>query len=234
MPSSQRRSTQCSECKRWFWHHRAPSQRPLTCGPGCFAAWRSRYRKEHPETYAALTARHVPRLHVVRVRFCLTCGKVMVRAGQRKTCSNACARERIRQQQRGEPLAVRDCDICGREFTPRTACHRHCSRQCGKVSERRKRRVRFGKSWRKKARALGLAYERVDRTVVFKRDGYRCQLCGRKTRGSVPKARAATLDHIIPMASGGPHLYTNVQTACFECNWRKADGAANDQLLLVG
>jgi 5-methylcytosine-specific restriction endonuclease McrA len=68
---------------------------------------------------------------------------------------------------------------------------------------------------------------------VFKRDGYRCQLCGIKTRGMVPNPKAPTVDHIVPLAHGGDHSFLNVQCACFACNSRKGASAANDQLRLV-
>jgi hypothetical protein len=83
--------------------------------------------------------------------------------------------------------------------------------------------------WRKdldRARQYGVAYEPIDRRKVFRRDGYRCGLCGEQTDPDAPlnSPRAPTLDHIVPVSRGGPHLYSNVQCACFECNWRKADG----------
>ncbi|HEY6731886.1 MAG TPA: HNH endonuclease [Solirubrobacterales bacterium] len=71
-----------------------------------------------------------------------------------------------------------------------------------------------------------MAYEPIDRRTVYRRDGYRCGICGEQTDPDAPlnSPRAPTLDHIIPVSQGGPHLYANVQCACFECNWRKGDG----------
>ncbi|MFH5773580.1 HNH endonuclease [Paracoccus sp. NGMCC 1.201697] len=70
--------------------------------------------------------------------------------------------------------------------------------------------------------------ELVDATRVFERDGYRCGICGRKTlpskRGSTHE-RAPELDHIIAIALGGEHRYSNVQCACRSCNGKK--GAAS-------
>jgi 5-methylcytosine-specific restriction endonuclease McrA len=86
---------------------------------------------------------------------------------------------------------------------------------------------------RDRARYHGVAYEPVDRVKVFERDGYRCRLCGIKTKGEVPAPTAPTLDHIIPMAQGGDHVYLNVQCACYRCNSLKGARAANDQLLLM-
>jgi hypothetical protein len=86
---------------------------------------------------------------------------------------------------------------------------------------------------RKRAQYYGVAYEHIENAAVFASDGYRCQLCGCKTTRKHPHPRSPTLDHIIPMSKGGPHLRYNVQTACFDCNMRKHSGAANDQLRLA-
>ena len=54
---------------------------------------------------------------------------------------------------------------------------------------------------------------------VFRRDGYRCQMCGAtKSDGT-----RLTIDHIIPLASGGSNSIDNLQTLCRTCNENKAD-----------
>ena len=57
------------------------------------------------------------------------------------------------------------------------------------------------------------------RFEVFRRDGYRCQICGR-TRGDGAKL---VVDHIVPVAKGGTSDMDNLQTLCFECNSGKSD-----------
>lgn len=52
---------------------------------------------------------------------------------------------------------------------------------------------------------------------VFKRDGFACQYCGRKTPEVVLE-----VDHIIPVSEGGENDTDNLATACFECNRGKA------------
>lgn len=68
----------------------------------------------------------------------------------------------------------------------------------------------------RRARLKGSVAERVDREVVFARDGWVCGICG-----LLADRDSATVDHIIPIARGGPHTYANVQTAHRLCNLRK-------------
>lgn len=55
---------------------------------------------------------------------------------------------------------------------------------------------------------------KLTRKEVFRRDNYTCQYCGRS--GS-----PLTVDHVIPKHLGGKHVWSNVVTACPDCNHRK-------------
>lgn len=59
---------------------------------------------------------------------------------------------------------------------------------------------------------------RFSRANVYARDGYACQYCG----GSFPASRL-TFDHVMPRSRGGVTSWTNIVTACSDCNRRKAD-----------
>jgi 5-methylcytosine-specific restriction endonuclease McrA len=52
----------------------------------------------------------------------------------------------------------------------------------------------------------------VTRRSVLQRDNFTCGYCGGK---------ADTIDHVIPRAQGGPHVWRNVAAACKACNGRK-------------
>ena len=54
----------------------------------------------------------------------------------------------------------------------------------------------------------------LNRRAVFARDGGRCQYCG---------DAADSIDHVVPRARGGPHVWENVVAACRPCNVRKGD-----------
>ena len=52
------------------------------------------------------------------------------------------------------------------------------------------------------------------RFAVYRRDGYRCRRCGRRTDD-------LEIDHIYPIAKGGKSTFDNLQTLCHRCNVRK-------------
>lgn len=56
------------------------------------------------------------------------------------------------------------------------------------------------------------------RRNLFRRDGHRCQYCGRRGSGS-----ELSIDHVQPRSRGGPTSWENCVLACLRCNARKAD-----------
>jgi 5-methylcytosine-specific restriction endonuclease McrA len=55
---------------------------------------------------------------------------------------------------------------------------------------------------------------RLCKREILRRDGYRCQYCGREL-GQL------TIDHVIPRYRGGEHSWENLVAACPQCNRRK-------------
>jgi 5-methylcytosine-specific restriction endonuclease McrA len=100
--------------------------------------------------------------------------------------------------------------------------------------QRTQRRRSYINAWLRHREQNMVIVETVVPQEIFERDGYRCQLCRKKTRGKHPTPTSPTLDHIIPVSLGGEHSYRNVQTACLLCNTRKGNRAANEQLRLLG
>jgi 5-methylcytosine-specific restriction endonuclease McrA len=54
------------------------------------------------------------------------------------------------------------------------------------------------------------------KNYIWKRDRYQCQSCGKTDNET-----NLTIDHIIPLASGGSNDISNLQTLCHTCNSRK-------------
>lgn len=62
----------------------------------------------------------------------------------------------------------------------------------------------------------------VSRRMVFLRDEFTCQYCGRHKK-ELKKGEHLTLDHVKPKSRGGLTTWDNVTTACTRCNDKKAD-----------
>lgn len=76
------------------------------------------------------------------------------------------------------------------------------------------------RNYRRRARYYGVEYEAIERQRVFDRDGWRCGLCKDLVDPALshPDPLSVSLDHVVPMSRGGPHLYSNVQCAHLKCN----------------
>ncbi len=62
----------------------------------------------------------------------------------------------------------------------------------------------------------------VTNTFLFARDDYACQFCGRSER-ELGFRESLTRDHLVPLSRGGTNDWTNVVTACSNCNTRKGN-----------
>lgn len=54
---------------------------------------------------------------------------------------------------------------------------------------------------------------RKTRAHIFKRDGYKCKICG--------SIKNLSIDHIVSVLNGGSNEYSNLQTLCRRCNSSK-------------
>lgn len=129
-------------------------------------------------------------------------------------------------------FAVGWCRDCGECFVmDRQQCHSlsyvFCSRRCSRRSHRR----RYDAS-RRSGVACAATFAARE---VFVRDKWRCGLCGYKIRRKVGwnHPKAATIDHVVPLARGGTHQLANVQAAHRECNVRKNAFGGGEQLALI-
>lgn len=87
----------------------------------------------------------------------------------------------------------------------------------------------------RRARINGAVVEKYKSEDIFERDGWRCQLCGKKINRKLksPHLMSATIDHIVPLALGGNDTTKNVQAAHMVCNSSKRHKNIG-QLRLIG
>ena len=175
-----------------------------------------------------------PKPKLKKIKYCKICGKETIKGVY---CSDDCRKEKARRysfkrNKENKELKEYICKECGNVFTPEYGNKRSkfCSDKCLKRNMKRIRRHK------ERAKLRLVKVETVDPLVVFKRDGWRCQICKRKLhnreRGTY-KDTAPELDHIIPLSKGGEHSYRNTQCACRKCNADKK-GNVRGQIRLFG
>jgi hypothetical protein len=100
-----------------------------------------------------------------------------------------------------------------------------CTKECRVLHAKE---TKHNSSHRRRAR-LSLNNERISRSKVFRNDNYTCYICNVKVilykdiKDIRHKKDAATIDHVIALANGGTHTYSNIKTCCSWCNSNKSD-----------
>lgn len=206
----------------------------IFCSIKCRGKWQSKQRNgcilpEDPfkKKYGFKEGAYC-RLHIIR---CPYCGELFVRRKKRKFCSDECKKNYWSPGGVGYEEAVKQKR---EKYEPKIKTEKTCS-QCGNLfigydrdvfcSDICRQRAKQERKAKRRAEKLNVYYEPVNPLKVFERDGWRCQLCGKKLK---PKHRGTTrddapeLDHIIPWAAGGEHSYRNTQCACRKCNQEKS------------
>lgn len=160
---------------------------------------------------------------------CSNCGKPTT--PHRKTCSEACARERQAVQFRrlsSMPNHLRplgQCDDCGKHTTRHvTAYGRFCKPCAGARKRARESRKVSKRRTAQRFTDITAAFERELRRRIR-----RCILCSTWMTSKPGKPNSKQLDHIIPIVLGGTHTIGNVRIICRTCNLsRPKDGSDLD------
>jgi len=175
-------------------------------------------------------------------RVCLECGDTFTTNHRDSAlCPDECKYQRHLAYMRGryerswktpEPFKCKHCGIMHQPvFGDKRSAY--CSETCLQRAARRQSRYGKCETRRRLAETRG---ERFDPVDVLKRDGWRCQICGKKLKPSNRGTYvddAPELDHIIPLSQGGEHSRRNTQCACRQCNLFKSDKMLG-QLRLFG
>lgn len=136
-----------------------------------------------------------------------------------KPCSDQHNHEqgRFRRSLRGELLTASEC-------VAEQALVLHYRRRRDAAIRRRVEVTEPIRSLRKRE-LLNDEGVRFSRNDVLERDGWRCQMCGCKTRPdwNAHHPKYPNLDHIVPLSKGGSHTPENTQCLCKQCNIKKGD-----------
>lgn len=143
--------------------------------------------------------------------------------------------EAIRSIAKNISSRIRECAHCGEMHIRRRPYYRMCSAEC-ETEYRQKakeayrqtetyKKIRRASKSRRRARMRGAGVvESIDPIAVFENAKWVCHICGDKTlkskRGTTHD-RAPELEHIVALANGGTHTWSNVACACRKCNIEK-------------
>jgi hypothetical protein len=107
----------------------------------------------------------------------------------------------------------------GEKFKTQQARYRATSR--GKASTKRS-------VDRYRAQKAGVRFWPMSLAELVERDNGTCQLCGQVVRADAkfPHPMSPSVDHIVPLSLGGPHIAENLQLAHLVCNIRKGNRVA--------
>jgi hypothetical protein len=201
---------ECSWCLREF-VLRGPRRR--WCSPRC-----KKVGRWHVDTHG-----HADRRDLV---FCRTCGTLV---DGRRHGAEFCHEHRPCNKPPQRPAGL-PCKFCGgpTEKSGRV--------QCDACIKGRKNELWHSKKYAYAKRTTAKGDYTPD--GIYKRDGWRCQLCDGKVdrRLKFPHPRSPSIDHVIPIACGGTDEAANVQLAHFRCNVSKGNrvNINGEQLRLVG
>lgn len=152
-------------------------------------------------------------------------------------CSDECKkiyRSKTAKEKRTEEKYVRivKCGVCNEKFEAKTVNSVYCSKTCYSRTRTDNRKIR--------ARTNGKVDSDISLYELYcKHDGI-CYICGKSTNwdDKKPSYRTMvcgndypTIDHVIPLKSGGTHSWENVKLACRGCNCSK-QGANLEEYLL--
>jgi DNA-directed RNA polymerase subunit RPC12/RpoP len=188
------------------------------CSPACYT-WRHRHPGVARQAFRALQCEHCGAMFNRQLS-----GKVAKFCGDR--CWEA-YRHRSRpfgEWRKDNPFQPRqfECTSCGQQSWaagagPIPRCCEVCDERRSYLRDRKALKVR-------RARIAATADGTVSRVEVFERDLWVCQLCLEPVDSELkwPDLLSASLDHVLPVAKGGKHTYSNVQLAHLMCNIRKS------------
>ena len=203
------------------------------CSDSCRTARRKVQQQKDKKRYLREIKKH---------KDCKFCGTVIgSRVGT--FCSDECARNQrlslaqsARDLKRSKrPPKVIECPECRQLIIPTGNRQKCCTTACQQRNASRER-VENDSHFNDRGAAVtnqtGAAFEWIDRTTVYRRDGWACSYCGCAVQRANWRAMdAAEPDHVFALSRGGDHIYENIVTCCRRCNIAKHDDDWSSRLI---
>ena len=132
------------------------------------------------------------------------------------------------------------CIDCGEKIPKNRTkyCCDICKKRMRIYNESIKRRMKSfdlsAKNYKEKWENRWKNHEDISLRRLYKRDKGRCYIC-KKTLLKPEKGydknsdNAPQVDHVMPLAKGGKHLWSNVKLICKKCNSKKGEKLPDDE-----
>lgn len=227
----------CAGCGAELPPLKSPGRARKWCSERCRV---KHYRNSTPEYRARAAEQAKQRAALVEALKppkprCAHCGGELNR---RRADFKYCSKRECQAAKRVAALArAPECSVdgCSNRVRARGMCSTHYAKAW--ATENREKHLANVRTqgMRYRARKRGAFVENVHRDEVLKRDGWRCQICGKKIPKTAvyPDPLSPSVDHVVPLSLGGKHEMKNVQAAHLICNSLKSDVGAGDQLALL-
>ena len=195
------------------------------CGPECRS--NAEYKRTRIDSrYAAILAERI-KVNASKPKHrhhCIECGTAYETSHSKPSFCTAPCRIKWMDIHNPTRCSVSGCDKGVRSLGLCHLHHKRMKRSTGTPgynepwNERRK-----ANSQQRRAQKLGTQTEKVKSLTVYERDAWTCGLCSTPVDKNLahPHPMSASLDHVLPLARGGTHTYTNVQLAHLTCNVSK-------------
>lgn len=132
--------------------------------------------------------------------------------------------EAAKKKAEDEDKRLHCCPICGKPVFRSLCCSDECRRTYSNRTHEQNRRAKMKNA---------LVDRDIQLAELFRRDGGVCYLCGGKCDFSdctitedghfIVGDSYPSIDHVMPLAAGGEHSWTNVRLAHHRCNTLKSD-----------
>jgi len=213
----------CGSCGRAFTSSSYVSRYcRLACRPKDVLAAQHRMQRASRRSvrHEEIAQARAERMLIGRTRTCIGCGVYFIlslsRHGLERYCESCQAMGGRRKSVAHGPLSLR-CIHCGVSFENVMPNALYCSSACRRAVHRRTGAERLRRLGRYRVRRL--------RPRVLTLWGWTCYLCGHAIESSLSGShpRGLTLDHMTPLAIGGPDTVENLRPAHRQCNEEKSD-----------
>ena len=201
----------CKQCKKTFHRKKSIKDQCLFCSRECAIEYKATHKPMvQKEFYFGI--------HTI----CKQCGKSFF-AWNNSTqyCSEECKNKWKEEHALPIRIYFHECQQCGKRFVSPQKNRKFCSNKCQIKSYDKKHEIRR----RTRKKDNGNADYTISLEKLFRRDHGICAICGLPVdMDSNPNSNEyGSIDHIIPLAKGGKHVWENVQLAHRMCNSIKRD-----------